>query len=234
MRDLGAGSPEEFQGKVFALVKRMLPVDSERFFIYLPHMNLNQETVSDDTIMTMTNEYMDRYWEHDPMFPANFEETDTTVISNTLLMPNDRWKDTVIFKEFFQPNGFFHDADVFFRQRGKIVAVLTLLRIDEHQPFTDQEIELLKNMQPFIEYALSKVYLPKRIQDREILGERFDLTSRELDVIEFALTGASNKQLIKRLNISLPTLRTHLQKIYTKVGVHSTSELISKLLRMLK
>lgn len=233
MRDLGADSPEEFQNKVFALINRMLPVDSERFFIYLPHMNLNQETVSDDAVMSMAIQYDDRFWEHDPMFPANFEETDTTVITNSLLMQNDQWKKTVIFKEFFQPNGFFHDADVFFRQRGKIVAVLTLLRMDERNPFTSQEVTLLKNMQPFIEYALSKVYLPKRIQDREILGERFDLTSRELDVIEFALTGASNKQLIQRLNISLPTLRTHLQKIYTKVGVHSTSELISKLLRML-
>ena len=233
MKDLGAGSPEEFQNKVFALIRRILPMDSERFFIYLPHMNLNQETVSDNAVMGMAVQYDDRYWEHDPMFPANFEETDTTVITNSLLMDNEQWKQTIIFKEFFEPNGFFHDADVFFRQRGKIVAVLTLLRSDESNPFTKEEVALLENIQPFVEYALSKVYLPKRIQDREILGERFELTSRELDVIEFALTGASNKQLIQRLNISLPTLRTHLQKIYAKVGVHSTSELISKLLRLL-
>jgi len=81
---------------------------------------------------------------------------------------------------------------------------------------------------------LNKIYLPKRIHDRTTLSEEFELTPRELDVIELALTGASNKVLVEHLKVSQPTLRTHLQNIYAKIGVHSHSELISKVLGILK
>ena len=66
------------------------------------------------------------------------------------------------------------------------------------------------------------------------MSEEFELTPRELDVIELALTGASNKILVEHLKVSQPTLRTHLQNIYLKIGVHSHSELISKVLGILK
>ncbi|MEP7299407.1 MAG: LuxR C-terminal-related transcriptional regulator [Burkholderiales bacterium] len=57
---------------------------------------------------------------------------------------------------------------------------------------------------------------------------QFRLTARELDVVEIAMTGVSNKVLCKHLEISLPTLRTHIQSIYTKVGVRSNAELIAR------
>ena len=100
--------------------------------------------------------------------------------------------------------------------------------------FTDKEVERLKQVQPFIEYCLKKVYLSKRVHDRESLCDEYGFTARELDVVELALTGASNKVLVQQLKISLPTLRTHMQNIFSKVGVHSSSELISKLMSRLK
>jgi DNA-binding CsgD family transcriptional regulator len=48
------------------------------------------------------------------------------------------------------------------------------------------------------------------------------------------LTGAGNKVLSKHLGISLPTLRTHLQRIFAKVGVRSHAELISRLMRVVE
>jgi len=168
------------------------------------------------------------------MHPSNFEDKDTVVITNSMLMTDFSWQRTLIFKEFFKPHGYFHNADVFFRQKDRIIAVLSLVRKDPKQHFTDQEVELLKKVQPFIQYCLSKVYLPKRVHDRSSLADKYDFTARELDVVELALTGASNKVLVRQLKISLPTLRTHLQNIYAKVGVHSSSELISKLMAILK
>jgi DNA-binding CsgD family transcriptional regulator len=66
------------------------------------------------------------------------------------------------------------------------------------------------------------------------LSAEYGLTAREMDVVEIALTGAGNKILSKHLGISLPTLRTHLQRIFAKVGVRSNAELISRLMRVLK
>jgi DNA-binding CsgD family transcriptional regulator len=227
-------SPEEFQRELFALINRLISVDGLRFNVYVPRINLNQEVGSDKKIDQMVKDYAKEYWEHDPMHPSRFEETATTVITNSLLMTDFAWQKTQIFKEFFKPHEFFHNADVFFRQKGRVIAVLTLVRKDRAEPFTSKEVELLEDLQPFIQFSLSKAYLPKRVHDRTSLAEKFDFTARELDVVELALTGASNKVLTAQLKISQPTLRTHLQNIYTKVDVHSSSELISKLLGLLK
>ena len=228
-----SGSPEGFQNELFALVSGLIAVDGLRFNIYMPSIDLNEEVASDKDVDSMVRDYVKNFWLYDPMHPSNFEDTDTVVITNSILMSDFAWQKTQIFKEFFRPNGFFHNADVFFRQQDRIIAVLTLLRKDAIRRFSDTEVELLKKIQPFVQYSLNETYLPKRIHNRSSLAEKYGLTARELDVIELALTGASNKILVRQLKISLPTLRTHLQNIYSKVDVHSNSELISKLFGIL-
>lgn len=71
--------------------------------------------------------------------------------------------------------------------------------------------------------------MSRRVISRTGLSAEFHLTTRELDVVEIAVTGVSNKARCKHLRISLPTLRSHAQSIYTKVGVRSSSELIARL-----
>ena len=227
-------SPNDFQQELFAFIERLLPVDGLRFNVYVPGINLNQEVGSDWELDLMTEEYACEFWEVDPLHPSHFEDTDTVIITNSMLMSDFRWEKTRIYKEFFEPHGVFHNADMFFRQEGVIIAVLSLVRKDRAQMFTDKEVELLKKVQRFIQYSLRQVYLPKRVHDRSSLAAKYDLTARELDVAELAMTGASNKVLIKQLHISLPTLRTHMQNIYAKVGVHSSSELVSTLMTQLK
>ena len=227
-------SHEEFEAYLFKLCSSLLSLDGLRFDIYIPKANLDYHIGSDGEIDVMNKGYKKQFWQCDPMHPSLFEGKDTIVVTNSMLMTDFAWQKTQIFKEFYKPHNYFHNADVFFRQNEVIIAVLTLVRKDPAKMFTDQEVELLRKIQPFIEYALKKVYLPKRIHNRESLSKEFGLTARELDVVELALTGASNKILVKQLNISLPTLRTHMQNIYSKVGVHSSSELISTLMSLLK
>ena len=202
--------------------------------MYLPETCLNYQACSDDEIDLMEEGYKSQFWECDPMHPSLFEGKDTVVITNSMLMTDFAWQKTRLYVELFKPHNYFHNADVFFRQNGVIIAVLTLLRKDPVKMFTDKEVERLKQVQPFIEYCLKKVYLSKRVHDRESLCDEYGFTARELDVVELALTGASNKVLVQQLKISLPTLRTHMQNIFSKVGVHSSSELISKLMSRLK
>jgi DNA-binding CsgD family transcriptional regulator len=226
---------EGFQRELFRLIEGILPVDSIRFNIYVPHINLIQENCSDTKADEMAELYnAKKYWELDPLHPSNFEDKDTVIVSNSMLMTDFAWQKTEFFKRFFKPFGYFHNADLFFRQDGRIIAVLSLLRKDPLSFFTDKETQLLTKIQPFIQYSLSNVYLPKRVHDRTSLATTFEFTARELDVVELALTGVSNKVLVKQLNVSMPTLRTHMQNIYVKTGVHSNSELISKLMSILK
>lgn len=53
--------------------------------------------------------------------------------------------------------------------------------------------------------------------------DRADLTSREREVLDGILQGWSNAQLAARLQISVPTVKTHVSNVLTKLGARSRS-----------
>ncbi len=59
--------------------------------------------------------------------------------------------------------------------------------------------------------------------DMELLDT---LTRREMDIISLCAAGKSAKQIAEELNISVHTVENHKDKIFSKLGVKSTSELI--------
>ncbi|WP_417503211.1 response regulator [Microbacterium sp.] len=54
-------------------------------------------------------------------------------------------------------------------------------------------------------------------------AERADLTVREREVLDGILQGWSNAQLAARLRISVPTVKTHVSNVLTKLGARSRS-----------
>ena len=57
-----------------------------------------------------------------------------------------------------------------------------------------------------------------------------NLSKREREVAVLAAQGMQNKEISKRLNISVNTVRAHLRIIFEKMDINRRSE-ISKLLR---
>ncbi|MDQ6899828.1 MAG: LuxR C-terminal-related transcriptional regulator [Candidatus Dormibacteraeota bacterium] len=54
------------------------------------------------------------------------------------------------------------------------------------------------------------------------------LTAQERRVADLAAAGLSNRELAARLSLSIPTIETHLQRIYGKLEIHSRRELMTK------
>ena len=63
-------------------------------------------------------------------------------------------------------------------------------------------------------------------------GDLSELTDREREVFWLAVDGLRKEDIGERLYVSPATARTHLQRIYRKLGVHSQSELIALALRI--
>lgn len=57
------------------------------------------------------------------------------------------------------------------------------------------------------------------------LAAAHSLTPRELEVAELAAAGLSNRDIATRIGLSARTVETHLQRAYTKLGVHDRAEL---------
>lgn len=57
------------------------------------------------------------------------------------------------------------------------------------------------------------------------------LTDREKEILDFLSKGFSNKEIADKMNISVPTVRTHLRHTYEKLHVRSRSEAIVRYLK---
>jgi len=224
--------PVDFQREIINLVRNLFAVSAARFGLVNPHF-LIKGYVSYNVGAETEKLYQSRYSHLDPMHPSRFKDSDETVICSDTMMSETEWRQSEFYQQFMGARHFDHDADVFFRQNGEIIAVLSLLRDDSLGRFTEAELTRLQHLQPFMEYTLNRVYKPKRFSERDLFSDKYALTERELDVMEIVMDGADTRTMATELNLSVATVKTHLQHIFEKVGVHSTKELISKLYREL-
>lgn len=224
--------PVEFQQELIDLIRGLIPVTAVRFWLINPQINI-KGFVSYNVDADTEEVYQGQYSHLDPMHPVLFENTDVTVISSDTIMPAEEWQRSVFYKEFMAPRHFDHDADIFFRNEGKIIAVLSILRNNACGAFSAEELQQQQHIQPFLEYSLNNVYLPRRFSERDQFSRKFSFTERELDVVEVVMAGMDIKSMAAELNLSQATIKTHLQHIFNKTGVHSTKELIAVLFREL-
>lgn len=67
-------------------------------------------------------------------------------------------------------------------------------------------------------------------KSRNTAAELEQLTSRETEILSQLAKGSIYKEIADHMNISLDTVRTHLQHIYNKLQVHSRHEAVLKFL----
>lgn len=77
------------------------------------------------------------------------------------------------------------------------------------------------------------VLVEKVAENRQIdfktCGEEFELSKREIEVLELLYRGLGNKDIASRLFISEYTVKDHLKKIMRKMGCSTRNEIISSL-----
>jgi DNA-binding CsgD family transcriptional regulator len=104
----------------------------------------------------------------------------------------------------------------------RIVAGVTLLRERDSPPFDALTVHLLGELQPLLEQAFGLAAAePNRPSSMLAAG----LTAREEEVTRLIAGGASNAEIARKLNVSEATVKAHLTKIYTKLGVRSRTQL---------
>jgi DNA-binding NarL/FixJ family response regulator len=59
----------------------------------------------------------------------------------------------------------------------------------------------------------------------------YNLSGRELEVLDLLTQGDDHKQIAEKLFLSPFTIRAHLRNIYDKLHVHSKSQAVAKALR---
>lgn len=228
-----ANFPTEFQRKSLETINGLLPLSSSIFALVDPSIR-SQGMVLRNLDIEADREYQTRYFRHDPLHPDHFRESRETVVCLDDLLTEEVLFRSVYYREFMRPHNMRHVTEMFLRRDGTIVAIISMMRDETMNGFSAAELELLHTLQPLLEFSLNNIYRPQRLNERSLLAEAFQLTPRELDVIEQIIAGLSNKVIADKMYVSLSTIKTHLQHIFDKLAVSSRTGLLAKIHMIIK
>lgn len=71
----------------------------------------------------------------------------------------------------------------------------------------------------------------KETKARDSADENYNLSSREIEVLNLLADGFNYQEIAENLFISVDTVRHHIRNIYKKLHVHSQSEAVAKAIR---
>ena len=71
-------------------------------------------------------------------------------------------------------------------------------------------------------------------QELTELMQRLNLAPRQTEIVTHLLVGKADKQIAREMNIAVPTVRTHMSRLFRKFGASDRVELILCLLVQLR
>jgi DNA-binding CsgD family transcriptional regulator len=166
--------------------------------------------------------YCHHFWRFDPLHPQRMNGSAARLRFLTReSLRDDTTKE--YFEKFLMPQKTVHQVELYFRHGAQIVAGASLLRNDATGVFTADNLTFLDRLVQFVEGSVfTAAHEPAQ---PGISG----LTPREQEIAELIGAAVCNKEIGRRLNIELPTVKTHVSRVLAKAGVQSRAELVRKL-----
>lgn len=120
--------------------------------------------------------------------------------------------------------------EIFLRSDAGIIVGCSLLRHGDRARYSQEDLTKAHALKALGDFALSQTF-PRHQASVDIISQRFPaLTPREATLVQLVAAGLNNKQLCRELNISLPTVKTHLLNVFRKMEVASRTELAARVL----
>jgi DNA-binding CsgD family transcriptional regulator len=166
-----------------------------------------------------------RYRQHchasDPFAPRRLAHSAVTVASVADLVDTELFARSRYATDYLAGLGVATQTTVYLRASGRIVAGVDLLGSE----IASEQLGFLRATHAFLEQAYACAFgLPTRSRDSEEVAVG-TLTHREVEVARLVAGGASNAEVARALSISEGTVKTHLVRVFAKLGVRSRTQL---------
>ncbi|MEW6642641.1 MAG: helix-turn-helix transcriptional regulator [Pseudomonadota bacterium] len=210
-------------GEGLSFFERTLPISSSCFYWIDADANADHQQLR-ELNPAWLRAYRDEFHRCDPLHPRHWQAERGRIASldGTAKLRNRDIRNYV--DNFLLPQNTPHQTEIYFWQRDRMVAGMSLLRTSDLGAFTGDDMRLIQSALPLIDLSLS--LLPDAAP---LDGGCLKLTPREAEITAMVAAGDSNKLICRKLGIELPTVKTHLKRIFQKAGVGSRTELINKL-----
>ncbi|SPL72658.1 helix-turn-helix transcriptional regulator [Acinetobacter stercoris] len=169
------------------------------------------------------DEYLNVQIEHDPVSFRHFYHQKNNVAVLDHYQPNE------VYRDFMKRWQVSDTAEFFFRKRnGEPIFGISIFRSPDKENFNTLEQKIFESF-----HTLSESYFHHHadVIDKNLFIDQYNLTKKEIVVLEELFSGLEGNYIAQKLNCSLATVKTHVQHIYQKTNVKNRQELLCKFLR---
>lgn len=151
----------------------------------------------------------------------------------TDVMPQSELKRTEFFNDFLARDGLYWGANLYAWSGDRNIGDMRIWRDKRRENFTRDDLDLLDLVRPALIAALhrsrSDAGTSAVVASACSLGPEALLTAREREIAHLAARGLSDKDIARRLGISITTVRTHIDHAFRKLNVNNRMTLVHKL-----
>lgn len=137
------------------------------------------------------------------------------------LMTIDQYEKSPYFQYFMKPHGFFDVMSIALSHENRLIGIIGMARKKDQYNFTKVDCKRLEYLSTIIASVLAHQF--------EGDVDYSTLTNREKDVVKLLKEGRTNQSIAEELQISINTVKKHLQRIYQIHSVQNRTQLIHKL-----
>ena len=176
----------------------------------------------------------DRYYQyHDPI---TFRmQPHRRAVRVTDVLPQAALKRTEFFNDFLQKDGLFWGVNLYAWSGDRNIGDMRIWRDRRRENFGRDELALLDLVRPAFVAALERCRAARRQGDASraepdaAIAVSGALSPREAEVARLVVAGHGDKEIARRLAISVTTVRTHVKHVYRKLDVNSRVRLADRL-----
>jgi DNA-binding CsgD family transcriptional regulator len=167
-------------------------------------------------------QYVEGMSEFDPQHPRRAAGLAVARLSETIGMGEPR--ETALYGSFVSQCGIVDMIDFFFRRDDWIVAGMSVAWVRDAR-IPEGAMAIAHKIHQYLQFNLvGRSTMPDD-------GQRYGLTSREMDVVRLLCCGRTNREIGECLKIGSATVKTHLIHIFEKLGVETRSAVVAMMAR---
>ena len=167
-------------------------------------------------------QYVEGMSELDPQHPRRAAGLAVARLSETIGRSGPR--EAALYGSFVSQCGIVDMVDFFFRRDDQIVAGMSVAW-DRDAKIPEGAVTIARKIHQYLQFNLVG---RSTLSDD---GQRYGLTSREMDVVRLLCCGRTNREIGECLKIGQATVKTHLIHIFEKLGVETRSAVVAMMAR---
>lgn len=133
-------------------------------------------------------------------------------------------REAALYRSFVSQCGIADMVDFFFRRDNQVVAGMSVAW-EREKRVPQGAMVIARKIHHYLEFNL----VGRSASSDE--GQRYGLTSREIDVVRLLCCGRTNREIGECLKIGQATVKTHLLHIFEKLGVETRSAVVALMAR---